>query len=248
MQKKESQKKESQQKVAQNVEQLDKNVRTISAMFDSIAPVYDKLNTILSFGVDRRWRKRLLKNVKATSAQKVLDLACGSGDVSIALHRAGLDVTGGDISEGMLQIARKKSPEDIRYLYANAADLPFEDATFDCITISFGIRNFDQLDTCVKELFRVLKPGGTIQILEFGIPRNPIWRGLYTFYFRHILPLIGRCLSGDKGAYTYLPESSFAFPYGDDFCKILVKGGFKAVSNRSMTGGIAYLYNGVKSI
>ena len=157
-------------------------------MFDSIAPTYDRLNHILSFGIDRSWRRRLVRrvvdSVPSGGTVKVLDVACGTGDVSLALRRKGMDVTGADISGKMLDIARVKAP-DINFVYGNAAGLPFGDGTFDCVTIAFGIRNFDMRPQCIKELRRVLKDGGMLAVVEFSIPRNT------GFGAEHIL-----CISG----------------------------------------------------
>ena len=209
--------------------QLKKDTETISSMFDSIAPTYDRLNHILSFGIDRSWRRRLVKkvvgSVQGNGSVKVLDVACGTGDVSMALKRQGMDVTGADISEKMLDIARVKAP-DIEFVYGNAAGLPFGDGTFDCVTIAFGIRNFDMRSQCIRELRRVLKDGGILAIVEFSIPRNRLWRGLYTMYFKHVLPTIGRVISRQAYAYTYLPESSFDFPAPAMFSRELEEGGF----------------------
>lgn len=229
---------------------LDKDRETISSMFDSIAPVYDRLNHLLSFGIDRSWRRRLVSSVvsfcKGRGGDvKVLDVACGTGDVSISLNRKGLDVSGVDISENMLAIAGKKAP-GISFMYGDASCLPFEDGTFDAVTIAFGIRNFDRRDQCIRELHRVLKAGGMLAIAEFSIPRNKLWRGLYSFYFRKILPSVGKAVSKQAYAYTYLPESSFDFPSPDKFCAELAEGGFTDVSARSMTGGVSYLYFGRK--
>ena len=229
--------------------QLKKDQETISSMFDSIAPTYDRLNHLLSFGIDRSWRRRLVRwvveSVPAGGQAKVLDVACGTGDVSIALKRQGLDVTGADISEQMLAIARTKAG-DIEFIYGNAAGLPFDDGAFDCVTIAFGIRNFDMRARCITELRRVLKDGGILAIVEFSIPRNRLWRGLYTMYFKHVLPTIGRLISKQAYAYTYLPESSFDFPAPAMFCRELEEGGFREVTAESMTGGVAYLYTGRK--
>lgn len=226
--------------------QLPKDRETISAMFDSIAESYDKLNHILSFGLDRMWRKKLVGEVVGNGAKKVLDVACGSGDVAIALYNAGMEVTGVDISGKMLNVARKKSPEKIEYMYGDASELPFKEESFDCITIAYGIRNFDKLDKCMKEFYRIVKKGGSIQILEFGIPDNAVWRAIYSFYFKNILPVIGRSISGNKSAYQYLPESSFSFPYGKEFCKVLSKGGFRETRYKPLTGGVSFLYAGKK--
>ncbi|HIZ85489.1 MAG TPA: bifunctional demethylmenaquinone methyltransferase/2-methoxy-6-polyprenyl-1,4-benzoquinol methylase UbiE [Candidatus Coprenecus stercoravium] len=229
--------------------QLKKDKETISSMFDSIAPTYDRLNHILSFGIDRLWRRRLVRKVVGAvqegSSARVLDVACGTGDVSIALKRQGLDVTGADISEKMLAVARTKAG-DIEFIYGNAAGLPFDDDTFDCVTIAFGIRNFDMRPQCIKELRRILKDGGMLAVVEFSIPRNRLWRSIYTLYFKNILPAIGRMVSRQAYAYTYLPESSFDFPAPKVFCRELEDGGFRDVTSQSMTGGVAYLYTGRK--
>lgn len=219
-------------------------------MFDSIAPVYDRLNHLLSFGIDRSWRRRLVRRTVSFCRQRpgdvrVLDVACGTGDVSIALSRKGLNVTGVDISANMMDIARKKAPE-ITFRYGDASSLPFEDGTFDAVTIAFGIRNFDKRAQCIRELYRVLKDGGMLAIAEFSIPRNRLWRGVYTVYFRHVLPAVGRIVSRQSYAYTYLPESSFDFPAPEDFLTELSEGGFADMTARSMTGGVAYLYVGRK--
>ena len=232
--------------------QLNKSRETISSMFDSIAPVYDRLNHLLSFGIDRSWRRRLVR-ARAVSSfcalrggeVKVLDMACGTGDVSIALRRKGLDVVGADISENMLALARKKAPE-IDFRYGDASELPFADGSFDAVTIAFGIRNFDKRAQCIRELHRVLKDGGMLAIAEFSIPRNRLWRGIYTLYFKNILPAIGRLVSKQAYAYSYLPESSFDFPAPEKFRAELSEGGFRAVTARSMTGGVSYLYIGRK--
>lgn len=214
-------------------------------MFNSIAGKYDFLNHFLSFGIDRSWRKKLVRRVVKSGARNVLDVACGTGDVAIALKKKGIDVSGVDISEQMLAIARKKAP-DIPFLYGDASCLDFPEDSFDCITIAFGIRNFDNRPTCIRELHRVLKPGGKICIAEFSVPRNRLWRALYSFYFRNILPVAGRIVSGQKQAYAYLPESSFDFPPPESFCEELGAEGFNDVSFTSMTGGVAYLYEGRK--
>lgn len=230
--------------------QLNKSRETISSMFDSIAPVYDRLNHLLSFGIDRSWRRRLVRAVSSFCALrggevKVLDMACGTGDVSIALRRKGLDVVGADISENMLALARKKAP-GIDFRYGDASELPFADGSFDAVTIAFGIRNFDKRAQCIRELHRVLKDGGMLAIAEFSIPRNRLWRGIYTLYFKNILPAVGRLVSKQAYAYSYLPESSFDFPAPEKFRAELSEGGFRAVTARSMTGGVSYLYIGRK--
>lgn len=226
-------------------ERLNKERKVISSMFDSIAPVYDRLNHILSFGIDRQWRKRLVRTVCGTGAHNVLDVACGTGDVSLALRDRGLSVTGVDISEKMLSIASGKVP-GVDFMIGDASALPFPDSSFDAVTIAFGIRNFDKRAKCIEELFRVIRPGGTLAILEFSIPENRLWRMVYTWYFKRILPVIGRAVSKQDYAYSYLPESSFEFPAPDLFIKELEDGGFTGLSVRKMTGGVACLYVGRK--
>lgn len=233
--------------------ELSKERETISSMFNSIAPTYDLLNHLLSFGIDISWRKKLVKSVaKKTEIDKahILDLACGTGDVSIAIYNKGAKVTGADISEEMVKVAirkcQKSGIENIDFIIADASQLPFEENTFDGITISFGIRNFDKRSKCIEELYRVLKPGGLLAILEFSIPKNKLWKRLYTFYFRKILPAVGNLVSKQKWAYTYLPESSFRFPCREDFCKELESGKFIRSKYKSLTGGVACLYTAIK--
>ena len=233
--------------------ELSKERETISSMFNSIAPTYDLLNHLLSFGIDISWRKKLVRAVSRHTPieqANILDLACGTGDVSIAIYNKGAKVTGADISEEMLKVAFKKCQKsginDIDFMIADACQLPFDSNTFDAITISFGIRNFDKRSHCIEELYRALKPGGLLAILEFSIPKNKLWKGLYTFYFKKILPSIGRIVSKQKWAYTYLPESSFSFPCREEFCKELEAGKFQECRYKSLTGGVACLYTAVK--
>ena len=233
--------------------ELSKERETISSMFNSIAPTYDLLNHLLSFGIDISWRKKLVRAVSRHTPiehANILDLACGTGDVSIAIYNKGAKVTGADISEEMLKVAIKKCQKsginDIDFMIADACQLPFDSNTFDAITISFGIRNFDKRSHCIEELYRALKPGGLLAILEFSIPKNKLWKGLYTFYFKKILPSIGRIVSKQKWAYTYLPESSFSFPCREEFCKELKAGKFQECRYKSLTGGVACLYTAVK--
>lgn len=224
-------------------ERLNKERKVISSMFDSIAPVYDRLNHILSFGIDRQWRKRLVRAVCQPEVHKVLDVACGTGDVSMALRDKGMAVTGVDISERMLAIACSKVA-GVEFMTGDASALPFSDSSFDAVTIAFGIRNFDKRDKCIEELFRVIRPGGILAVLEFSIPDNRLWRMVYTWYFKNILPVIGRVVSKQEYAYSYLPESSFEFPSPELFLKELEAGGFSGLSVRKMTGGVACLYVG----
>lgn len=223
---------------------LNKDKKQIASMFDNIASRYDFLNHALSFNIDKLWRKRLKKRVLSTKPKYILDLATGTGDVAMALYKEGeIAVVGMDISKKMLDIAKKKaSGTDIKFVLGPADNIPFEDNTFDALTISFGIRNFDNREKCINELYRVLKPGAVLAILEFTIPKNILWRFLYTFYFKRILPLLGRLISKDDFAYKYLPASAFDFPQRGDFCKELKNAYFIDVKYESLTGGVACLY------
>lgn len=228
---------------------LSKEHSTISAMFNSIAGKYDLLNHLLSLGIDKGWRKNLVRGIKRSSAKVILDLACGTGDLTIALYKEGFTVTGADLSVNMLEIARQKS-EKIKieeqpvpkYIECSAENLPFEDSSFDAVTISFGIRNFQNRDIALREIFRVLRANGRLSILEFATPKNFVWRTLFNTYFSVILPVIGRIISKDTGAYRYLPESVKEFPQYETFCKEIEEQGFKNINFKPLTGGVAVLY------
>jgi demethylmenaquinone methyltransferase/2-methoxy-6-polyprenyl-1,4-benzoquinol methylase len=224
-------------------------------MFNNIASKYDLLNHLLSLGIDKIWRRKLLKFVKANNPKKVLDLACGTGDMTIALYRSGVEVIGADIAEKMLDIARVKSdriysgstPPPV-YILASADSIPMPDECFDSVTITFGIRNFENRKSSLQEILRVLKKGGCLAILEFATPKNRLWRGLFNFYFLNILPLVGRLISKDMKAYTYLPESVKSFPQYGDLCKEITDEGFSEVQYTSFTGGVAVLYTARKVV
>lgn len=254
---------------------LNKEREIISGMFNRIAPDYDFLNHLLSLNIDKYWRKKMTKFLVRYAAQnskaqlEVLDIACGTGDSSIALYKKGFMVTGADISQNMLDIAIAKSekleqrgkgnknskssnlsgsketplPE---YHLASAEELPFADNSFDAVTISFGIRNFNNRDNCLAEIYRVIKPGGVVTILEFAKPRNPIIRFGYNLYFNNILPTIGGLISKDKDAYKYLADSVEHFPKYDMFAKEITNVKFKEVKYNIYTFGISVLYTGKK--
>jgi demethylmenaquinone methyltransferase/2-methoxy-6-polyprenyl-1,4-benzoquinol methylase len=215
-------------------------------MFDRISGRYDLLNRVLSLGIDQRWRKRLVRTAACTD--RVLDLATGTGDQLLEfLHRR--DVTscvGLDLSAGMLAHAVRKLQDQPATLIRGSADsLPFADNTFDVVSISFGIRNVVKLDQALREMNRVLKPGGECLILEFGLPKNRLIRLGYLFYFRHVLPLIGGVISGDGKAYRYLNSSVESFPYDQEFADRMHDAGFPEVTFDRLSFGIAYLYKGV---
>lgn len=224
----------------------------VKSIFNDIAPKYDALNHLFSWGIDKGWRKKALKGIECPKEKRILDVACGTGDFSIAAVRAGVkEVTGIDISEKMLEIGRQKVrrlglEKRIDLQGGDSEQMVFEDAFFDVVTVAFGVRNFENLEKGLKEIWRVLKPGGKVIILEFSMPlRFPV-KQLYTFYFCHILPFFGGLMSGNKGAYAYLPASVRNFPQGEEFLSILTGCGFGNVSSRRFTFGIASIYCGIK--
>ena len=236
---------------------LKKDRASISAMFNNIAHSYDLLNHLLSFGIDKYWRSLLVKKVIQIKPSEILDIACGTGDLTIALYKRGINVTGLDIANRMIDIAKKKSDKYIErypgraarpiFITGSADSIPLSDKSFDAVTIGFGIRNFENRGESLLEINRVLKSGGVLAILEFATPGNKIWRSVFNLYFLKILPAIGRLISGDKSAYNYLPKSVETFPQYSEFATELEHFGFKNVEFRSLTGGIAILYFAVKN-
>lgn len=226
----------------------------IRDMFDHIAPRYDMLNHVLSLGIDRGWRRKTVRMVRKQNPSKILDLATGTGDMAISLAKKCKDavVTGADLSENMLKIAKekvaaKKMTDRIELLVAEAENLPFEDGVFDTVTIAFGIRNFHNIPQSLKEIHRILKPGGKLYILEFSVPRSKIFGFIYRFYFHKVLPFVGGLVSKDKNAYKYLPDSVDEFPSSEKFSEMVLLSGFEECRMRSLSAGISYIYTGVKS-
>lgn len=226
--------------------------KQVEQMFDKISSNYDGLNRVISFGIDVKWRKKVVDLVMATNPSSVLDIATGTGDLAISIARSGArEVVGLDLSEGMLSVGRKKIREEeldekIEMIQGDSEALPFEDNSFDAITVAFGVRNFENLEKGLEEILRVLKPGGIFVILETSVPtRFPFKQG-YHFYSNNLLPLIGKIFSKDKDAYSYLSESAAAFPYGEAFNNILKKIGFNKVENKPQTMGVATIYTASK--
>jgi demethylmenaquinone methyltransferase/2-methoxy-6-polyprenyl-1,4-benzoquinol methylase len=222
----------------------------VKQMFSEISARYDLMNDILSFGVHRRWRRRLTKLAQESRTDDILDCAGGTGDVAFELKKAipGSRIICTDFCEDMLVIARKKAAErgaDIEFRTADAMHLPFPDNTFDLVTISFGIRNVDDVSACLVDMARVTKPGGRVMVLEFGAPRG-LFGSLYKFYSRFIMPALGRIFAGAKSAYTYLPETAARFPARDSFIKIMEESNSFSLSKyESLTFGVAYIYTGI---
>jgi demethylmenaquinone methyltransferase/2-methoxy-6-polyprenyl-1,4-benzoquinol methylase len=217
-------------------------------MFDNIAGNYDFLNHFLSMGVDIYWRKRLVKRLKKQAPKHILDVATGTGDLAIEMLKSNPEkVIGIDISNGMLEIGRKKMKakglEDIITLQqADSENLPFDDSSFDAVSVSFGARNFENLEKGLSEMCRVLSPGGKLYILEFSQPTIFPFKQIYQFYFKYILPLVGKMVSKDNAAYTYLPESVSAFPYGKKLNQIIENCGYSNAKSYPLTMGIATIY------
>jgi demethylmenaquinone methyltransferase/2-methoxy-6-polyprenyl-1,4-benzoquinol methylase len=224
----------------------------VARMFDNISGNYDFLNHFLSLGIDRGWRKKAIKLLRPVSPKLMLDVATGTGDFAIqALDLNPVKVIGVDISEGMLDVGRKKIvvkglESKIELLSGDSENLPFPDNNFDAVTVGFGVRNFENLEKGLREINRVMKPGAMLIILEFSRPRSFPFKQIYNLYFKSILPKIGRWVSRDKAAYTYLPESVEAFPDGNDFIKILHGTGFKNTACKALTFGTSSIYSAQK--
>lgn len=220
----------------------------IAEMFNNISKRYDLLNHLLSLGIDILWRKKAIKMLQPEKPKLILDIATGTGDFAIeALALNPEQIIGVDISEGMLDVGRKKLKkmglsEKITLQLGDSEKLLFNDNKFDAVIVSFGVRNFEHLEAGLKDMYRVLKPGGTTVIIEFSKPEAfPLKQG-YNFYFKSILPTIGKLISRDKAAYTYLPESVQQFPYGQEFLEILEKVGFKETRCKRLAFGISSIY------
>jgi len=224
----------------------------VTAMFDNISPKYDLLNHVLSGGVDIYWRKRAIKLLRKQQPKIILDIASGTGDFAIeALSLNPEKIIGVDISEGMLAVGREKikklKKQDIITLQSGDSEsLSFTDNYFDAVIVSFGVRNFQNLLAGLTEMNRVMKSDGTCVVVEFSKPRSFPFKQLYNFYFKYILPLIGKTVSKDSAAYTYLPESVQAFPDGEAFLEIFKKAGFKNTKCIPLTFGICTIYTGQK--
>jgi len=225
----------------------------VTQMFDTISKEYDGLNRVISFGIDIKWRKKVVDIVNKQQPDTVLDIATGTGDLAINLAKtSATKIIGFDISPGMLEVGRKKIAQKqldhkIEMVLGDSEKMPFEDNAFDAITVAFGIRNFENLEQGLSEILRVLKPNGVFVILETSVPTKTPFKQGYKFYTKRILPLIGKLFSRDKVAYSYLCESASVFPYGEALNNILRKIGFINAEALPQTLGVATIYTASKS-
>lgn len=222
-------------------------------MFDNIAPAYDGMNRLMTLGIDRKWRKKCTKIAAASKPDDILDVAAGTGDLTLALAHAipQARVTGVDLSENMLEIGRQKINKTnlqsrVELKVADALALPFDDNSFDVITIAFGVRNFEHLAAGLAEMLRVLRPGGSLIILELCLPSSAIIKPFYNLYTQYLIPVAGRLMSKDVRAYKYLPESIAAVPARKEMCSILDNIGFRQPSWKGLSFGVAAIYTATK--
>jgi demethylmenaquinone methyltransferase/2-methoxy-6-polyprenyl-1,4-benzoquinol methylase len=236
---------------AATTEPLDKAPSRIAGMFDAIAGRYDLLNLVLSAGLDRQWRRQAVRSLQLTGAERLLDVCTGTADVAIGAASAlpgaarvvGVDFAGAMLQYGHVKVAAAGLSSRVQLIRGDASALPVADASVDALTIAFGIRNVQVTEAACREIRRVLRPGGRVAILEFGLPSVPGLRHLYGWYFQRVLPRIGRLVSRHGGAYSYLPASVGAFPYGQAFVEVLAAAGLVEASSRPLTLGVVYLYN-----
>jgi len=226
----------------------------VHRMFDRIALKYDILNRIFSFGQDLVWRKKLAEMLSQNNSEDVLDLATGTADVLLSAFKhnksmrtgVGVDLSGEMLDVGRLKIAQANLSDKTVLVRADALAVPALDSSFDATTISFGIRNVLDVESALKEMYRILRPKGKSFVLEFALPTNPLWRRMFLIYLRNLIPIIGGFFSGNRSAYKYLNETVEAFPYGQEFAALMEKTGFKSVKVHKMTFGVAMIYEGIR--
>jgi demethylmenaquinone methyltransferase/2-methoxy-6-polyprenyl-1,4-benzoquinol methylase len=229
----------------------ERKAKQVEAMFDSIAPAYDFMNRAMTLGIDRWWRRVAVRLVKKSHPKRILDVATGTGDFAISLYNGVKPetVVGIDLSQGMLDVAREKVRRKgldsvITLQQGDCLALPFDDKSFDAVTVAFGVRNFEHLMQGYQQMHRVLKPGGVLCVVELSTPRNRVMRWFYDLYTLHIIPWFGALKSHDKSAYRYLPESIAAVPQGDDMLAIMREAGFTECKVRRLTFGTCSIYTG----
>ena len=224
----------------------------VRRMFDTISGKYDGLNRLISLGIDQRWRRRLVRLVAAQKPAAILDVATGTGDLALALVSTGAPrIVGLDLAEGMLEVGRKKVAgraldDKIEMVQGDSEALPFPDASFDAVTVAFGVRNFEDLELGLSEIYRVLRPGGILAVLETSVPERQPFKWGYHLYCNTLLPVMGRLFSSDASAYRYLSQSAASFPYGQRFNNILGKIGFIGMNHLPQTFGAAAIYTATK--
>lgn len=225
----------------------------IEQMFDNIAPAYDIMNRAMTLGLDCRWRKRAVKMLQSKAPKQILDVACGTGDMAAELYRALRPerLVGIDLSDGMMEVARRKfagkeCAGKVTFEHCDCLKMPYDDGEFDAVTSAFGVRNFEHLAECYREMWRVLAPGGVLCVIELSQPTNAIVKPFYKLYTRGIIPLVGRLVSSDKRAYSYLPESIAAVPQGNEMLSIIAEAGFSGGSYRTLTFGVCTIYMAFK--
>lgn len=225
----------------------------VRAMFDNIAPAYDFMNRAMSFGIDKLWRKKAVSIIKRHGGKNMLDVATGTGDLAINMGKSMPDarITGIDLSEkmigcGLAKIRSAKLDDRIQLMQADCLDLPFDDDSFDVITVAYGVRNFEKLQQGYNEMARVMKPGGMLVVIELSTPTSRWVLPFYKLYTRHIIPMVGRIVSKDVRAYTYLPESIAAVPQGQAMLSLMEKAGFKQTRHLPLTFGTCTIYIGIK--
>ena len=224
---------------------MQKRPEEVSRMFDEVAETYDRTNDILSLGQSKLWRKAVRNLINPKSGQRILDLAAGTGTSSMALVSDGVQVVAADFSKGMLEVGKRRHPE-LEFAFADATKLPFKDSEFDAVTISFGIRNVENVDKALSEMFRVTKPGGVIVVCEFSHPKG-LFGWAYKFYLRRVLPGVAKLVARNPEAYSYLGESIEAWPTQVRFAEQIEKSGFKEVGYKNLSLGIVAVHYGEKS-
>lgn len=221
----------------------------VKDMFDSIAPAYDFMNRMMTFGIDRLWRAKAVKMLKENHPKSILDVATGTGDLAMLLmdklnpdHLTGIDLSSNMIDRAVSKAKNAGLAHRMTFQVADCLALPFDTAMFDCVTVAYGVRNFEHLDQGYREMFRVLRPGGTLCVIELSTPASPIVRPFYKLYTRYVIPSVGRCVSHDVRAYSYLPESIAAVPQGERMLSLMRDAGFSSCSFHPLTFGVCTIY------